>query len=283
MTYYLHKSDWLNSPNIPEGMNLNMVDSSNRLDRLLKVELKKEAHDKIVIDMGAGTGILGMYALDYGASFIYFVECDADMCYILENVLPKKLDQTQYKIINKDIEDLTVDDFDKGAPEIVISEFYGPRLFDEGYVNYTKHIKSLFNDIRFIPEQFTVDFYLMDLNFHHTIWPREKKVLHHYLFMYAEKGFVNRSVSIDYTNTSIIGTLSFNANSQIFNNEFTFIFNENKAQMLVGHATIHHGESNQYFTTFGWVIDKDHCGKTFNIHAREENFFNPRKTIVDVQ
>lgn len=280
MTYYLQNSDWLTSPNIPEGMNLGMINSPNRLELLLKVELKKKAADNIVIDLGAGTGILGMYALEYGASFVYFVEQSSEMCYILENVLPKKLDSTKYKIINKDIEDLVAEDFDQGTPNVAISEFYGPSLFDEGYVNYTKHLKTLFTDLYFIPETFNVDFYLMDLNFTHVIWPREKKVLHHYLFMYKEKGFVSRGVMIDYTNATKVGTLSFDANSQIFNNEFTFAFNEDKAQMLVGHATIKHEPSLQYFTTFGWVIDKEQKGKTFNVNVLEENFFNPRKIEV---
>lgn len=280
MTYYLKQSDWLNSPEVPEGMNLTMVDDVNRLERLLKVELQKEAKDKIVIDLGAGTGLLGMYALDYGASFIYFVECNAEMCYILENVLPKRINPSKFKIIHKDIEDLTVEDFDQGIPDIAISEFYGPRLFDEGYVNYTKHLRSLFSDIRFIPETFNVDFYLMDLNFRHTIWPLEKKILHHYLFMYKEKGFVNRGVTIDYTGATKVGTLNFNANTQTFDNEFTFKFDEYKAQMIVGHATIHHGDSNQYFTTFGWVLEKEQKGKTFKINVLEENYFNPRKTEI---
>ena len=275
---------WVNSAIVPEGMSLSMVNSISRLEALLKVELEKECKNKIVIDLGCGTGILGMYALDYGASFVYFVEKNPQMCYILENVLPQKLKPNTFKIIHKDIEDLTVEDFDQGVPDIVISEFYGPRLFDEGYVSYTRHVKSLFNDIRFIPETFNVDFYLMDLNFTHTIWPVNKKLLHHYLFMYKEKGFAIRNFAMDYSKYTKVGSISFNANTQEFNNEFSFEFNETKPQMLVGNAMILHGQSMQrHFTTFGWVIDKDQTGKEFKITVYEEDFYNPRKVEINAQ
>ena len=166
MTYYLRESDWFNSTDIPEGMNLDMLNTvGSRLSKLLTPSLYKVVTDKVVIDMGCGTGILGLQALSRGAKFVYFVERDTQMYHILKNVLSTKLDSTHYKLINKDIEDLTVEDFDMGIPDITVSEFYGPRLFDEGYVNYTKHIRSLFPKCYFIPETFKVDFYLNNIDY----------------------------------------------------------------------------------------------------------------------
>jgi hypothetical protein len=278
MTYYLNRSEWMNHAHNPEGMNIGMVNDDNRI-RLLTVELQKEAKDKIVIDLGAGTGLLGMYALDFGAKFVYFVEADPQMYHILVNVLPKKLNDGSYKIIHKDIETLTIDDFECGIPEIAVSEFYGPRLFDEGYVNYSKHVRTLFSDIRFIPETFKVDFYLTDVDLRDYIWPRNKRLLDHYMFMYREKGFTSRN-KFRYFDEDLVGTILFNANTQAFSNEVTVSHSVDKVQVLLSKATVEHGESSFVFTNFGWVFSREDIGKTFKIYFDEDNYFNPKKIDI---
>jgi predicted RNA methylase len=64
MTYYLNESEWMNSTNIPEGMNLDMLNGSNRLNTLLIPAIRNSVYDKIVIDLGCGTGILGLNAIN---------------------------------------------------------------------------------------------------------------------------------------------------------------------------------------------------------------------------
>ena len=91
MAYYLSKSEWANSKIIPEGMNLDMLNQEGRLDLLLKPAIGAVAKGNTFIDLGCGTGLLGIHALEHGAEFVYFVEQDAQMIHILENVLPKKL------------------------------------------------------------------------------------------------------------------------------------------------------------------------------------------------
>lgn len=281
MTYYLQQSDWMNSAHNPEGMNIGMVNDPTRI-HMLTVELQKEAKDKIVIDMGAGTGILGMYSLDFGAKFVYFVEADPHMNYILVNVLPKKLAPGTYKIINKDIESLTTDDFDCGTPDIAVSEFYGPRLFDEGYVNYSKHVRSLFSDIRFIPEIFKVEFYVSDVDLRAHMWPRDKKLVDHYMFMYRKKGFTSRTVA-PLSADDLIGNIVFNANTQSFNNEITVNHNVDKVQVITGKAIVEHGQSQYVFTSFGWVLGREDNGKTYKIWFDEDNYFNLAKVELNAE
>lgn len=283
MTYFLQKSAWMDHRSIPEGMNLDMLGTNSnpfgsyRLNKLLKPVIEKTVQNKIVIDMGAGTGVLGFYALEHGAKFIYFVEQDGQMCYILENVLSKKLDSTKYKLISKDIQNLDLSDFDQGIPDIAVSEFYGPTLFDEGYSAYTKHIRSMFPKCYFIPEAFVTDFYLNDIDYSYDIWPVDTNLIDHFKFMYKEKGF---SKHIPTTLDKIIGTISFNANEQIFNNQFEFKYEYQTDKLLIGYAYIKHGDIIQDFTRFGWLMDKTEFGKKFLISCNEDKWCLTSKTEI---
>lgn len=278
MTYYLEHSEWMNSLYVPEGMNLEMLnDSPDRIEILLKPALKQAALNNIVIDLGAGTGILGMYALDNGADFVYFVERDPQMFHILTNVLYKKLPADKFKLINKDIEELSIDDFDHGIPNVVVSEFYGPRLFDEGYVSYTKHLRSFLPDCHFIPETFAVEFYLADVDYTQPIWPVNAELTEHFKFMYREKGFAKH---IEYVLGEYIGSIDFNANQQTFDNKVEFIYSVNDEQLLIGRAIIRHGTLEQYYTTLGWLMSPEDLNRKFLIYYDESAYFNPRKIEI---
>lgn len=278
MTYYLQHSEWMSLLSAPEGMNLDMLNNlSNRLDALLKPMLSAHSKDNIVIDLGAGTGVLGLFALSQGATFVYFVERDPQMFHILSNVLPNKLPPGKFKLINKDIEDLTIDDFDCGTPDVVVSEFYGPQLFDEGYVNYTKHLRSFLPDCYFIPETFEVEFYLGDIDYSQPIWPEDSELIDHFKFMYKEKGFVRH---MELANGEYMGSILFDANKQTFDNAVEFVYDKNVEQLLVGKAIIKHKELTQYYTTLGWLMTADDCDRKFRIYYDIPSYFNPRKIDI---
>ena len=281
MTYYLEHSDWMNSVHVPEGMNLDMLNNlPNRLEQLLKPALQKHSKDNIVIDLGAGTGVLGLFALEFGAKFVYFVERDPQMFHILTNVLSKKLPADKFKLINKDIEELSIDDFDCGTPDVVVSEFYGPRLFDEGYVNYTKHLRSFLPDCYFIPETFEVEFYLVDIDYSQPIWPEDSELVDHFKFMYREKGFARH---MEFEGGEYVGSILFDANKQTFDNAVEFVYDKDTEKLLVGRAIVKHVELVQRYTVLGWLMTADDCARKFRIYYDIPSYFNPRKIdITDV-
>jgi len=274
MTYYLNHSEWYSTKYIPEGMNVDMVNNDHRTQQLLMPAITKSAKDKVFIDLGCGTGMLGLHALKHGAKFVYFVEQDVQMCHILENVFKNKLDPDKYKIISKEITLLEESDFDKGVPEIVVSEFFGPGLFDEGYVHYTKQIRMIFPEIQFIPETFKIKLYLNKIDYTQPIWPKDSELLDHFKFMYKEKGFA-RMISVE--ENDLVGTIEFNANTRQFDDSVTFEYTKDEDLLLVGVANVEHEEFIQHFTVIGWFMSKDEKGKKFKIHIDTDNYFNPAK------
>ena len=278
MTYYLSKSNWYNSLDIPEGMNLDMLNMPGRLDLLLKPAIDKINKNKVFVDLGCGTGILGLYALQQGAKFVYFVEQNDQMIHILKNILPEKIQSKKYKIVHSDIENLTNSDFDQHEPEIFVSEFYGPRLFDEGYVNYTKHLRTLFPNCFFIPSTFSGKFYLGLVDYNQPIWPHDIELLDHFKFMYREKGFARYIDKPDEIKS--IGNIYFDANKQEFNNHIEFQYKFKKDSILIGVMNVEHGNLKQEYTHIGWFLDKKDYNKKFKIYFDEVNYFNPIKEIL---
>jgi len=73
---------------------------------------------KIVCDLGAGTGILGIGALFLGAKECYFVERNEESIKILKSNL-KMIEQGKAIVINKDISNLSDKDF-KGKVDLIL-------------------------------------------------------------------------------------------------------------------------------------------------------------------
>lgn len=278
MTYYLEQSEWYRSIIVPEGMNLDMLNEPGRLEILLKPAIDMVEKNKIFIDLGCGTGLLGIHALEQGAKFVYFVEKNQQMAKIINEILPGKIDANKFKIINKDVESLELSDFDYGDPEVVVSEFYGPRLFDEGYVNYTKHIKSMFPECVFIPETFKGEFYIADVDYSHPIWPKDTTLIDYFKMMYRDKAFANWFA---FDNFKHIGDIVFDADNQIFKNSVEFNFDSKEYKMVCGIMGAEHQGLKQYRVTIGWILNPADYNKNFKIYFDIDEYFNPRiKEIV---
>ncbi len=58
------------------GIHDEMLSDEPRVDAY-RVAIKSLAHKKVVIDVGAGTGILSTMAMDYGARCVHAIEFSA--------------------------------------------------------------------------------------------------------------------------------------------------------------------------------------------------------------
>ena len=116
-----------------------------------KKMLKGKVKNKIVIDLGAGTGMWTMEALSEGAKFVYLVEKNP----VLIKYLSKIFRDKPVKVIGKDIADLKITDFDNESPEVVVHEIFSTLAISEGIVPAFQKINSLFkNQISYYPQYF---------------------------------------------------------------------------------------------------------------------------------
>lgn len=258
MVYHLQNSA-LTCYGAPEGMYLRMTETVERLDTLIKPALRQRCKDKVVIDLGCGSGILGMYALEYGASFVYFVEQSGPMVEILRNSLHKVLDASKFKIIHKYAQDLKVEDFDCGIPELCVSELLGPQLFDEGYYQCTYPLKQIFEHLEFIPEVFHLDVYESDPNFDDWPWPqREKIILEQCKYTYSTIGWSTSTIGIEkpinIRNKRYIGEISYNATEGTFKNSVKAVIKPTKGKMITLYSKTMACGLIEYASIFGWYV-----------------------------
>ena len=103
----------------------------------------------IVVDAGSGTGILGLFALEAGASHVTFIEYDSILCHSIEQSLRESIyDQDQYTILNEDV--LTVDLHQK--IDVIICEMIATALIDEMQIPALRHLRKFAHEsTKYIP------------------------------------------------------------------------------------------------------------------------------------
>jgi len=86
---------------------------------------------KVVLDVGAGTGILSVFCAQAGAAKVYAVEAAAGMIPILEEVIHENEVNDVVKVYCGAIEDVTIPE----KVDVLVSEFMGFYLFHEGMLS----------------------------------------------------------------------------------------------------------------------------------------------------
>lgn len=107
--------------------------NDNPRNKFYKDALTAHAKDKVVIDVGTGTGILSAYALAAGAKFVYAIELHPESAKMADFALSKCFDRSRFQVIHANF---WSDDVKSKIPEnsvdIVVSELIGPGLHDQG-------------------------------------------------------------------------------------------------------------------------------------------------------
>jgi predicted RNA methylase len=87
---------------------------------------KQLFENKIVLDVGSGTGILSMFAAKAGAKLVYAVDACPKICDLAEELIKCNGLQDRIRVINKRVEE--IENFEENI-DIIISEWMGKNTF----------------------------------------------------------------------------------------------------------------------------------------------------------
>ncbi|CAF3015234.1 unnamed protein product [Rotaria socialis] len=97
--------------------------------------------NKVVLDVGSGTGILSMFAAKAGAKLVYAVDACPTICNLAAQIIKCNDLQDRVQIINKRVEE--IDKFDEKI-DIIISEWMGFYLFHESMLESVIYARDHF-------------------------------------------------------------------------------------------------------------------------------------------
>jgi predicted RNA methylase len=141
---------------------LSMLNDEVR-NRFYSDALQKHAKDKVVLDMGTGTGILAYYALSFGAKFVYCVEQNPDMAQVAQSVLEKKFSKDKFKVVVSNFWNTNLDEVFDQKIDILLSETVGPGLFDQGMINTWHCVKPYLTECAIsIPDRLHCDAWIYE-------------------------------------------------------------------------------------------------------------------------
>lgn len=116
--------------------------------------LQSSVRGKVVLDVGAGSGVLTHLALAAGATHVYAVEHSELLQTLLGHMLRSALDAGRVTLLKKDATLLVPQDFAHGAPQVVVSELFSADLFREKVIEIHAALKKNLPGLRlsFLPE-----------------------------------------------------------------------------------------------------------------------------------
>lgn len=101
-------------------------------NRFFQQALERTAVDKVVLDVGTGTGLLAAYALQAGARFVYAVERDEKYVEMARTILGSLFDASRFQVIHADFWTSDIDNkIPPGSVDVLVSETVGAALFEE--------------------------------------------------------------------------------------------------------------------------------------------------------
>ena len=138
-------------PNDVEGFQVGLINTPHRIDVYLDAYQDIGITDKVVCDLGAGSGLLGLEALRLGARKVYMVEINPRAHEYLTAIVDAHPDNDKITIIHKDICELKRSDFTEPVDVFVSETLSGLGCYNEGIIHYMNHVNNLFPKADLIP------------------------------------------------------------------------------------------------------------------------------------
>lgn len=118
---------------------LQMIRDSHRNEILRRAIVAAVRPGDLVVDLGAGSGLLALIAARAGARQVYAVESHPLTAAALRKTIATNGFSDQITIVEKDIGALTLADVGGARVDVVVSETIGAYLFDEGILDHVHY------------------------------------------------------------------------------------------------------------------------------------------------
>lgn len=125
--------------------------------------LQSVAKDRVVLDLGTGTGILTHYALTAGAEFVFAVEENPNIAILANQILKNSFPELNFKVL--------IDNFWKESLykkfnrdiDVLVSETIGHALFNEGMIKTWATLRKYYSKpLISIPDRLAVDLHFYE-------------------------------------------------------------------------------------------------------------------------
>eukprot|EP00299_Pterocystis_sp_00344_P008844 c3519_g1_i1.p1 GENE.c3519_g1_i1~~c3519_g1_i1.p1 ORF type:complete len:366 (+),score=71.21 c3519_g1_i1:26-1099(+) len=101
-----------------------------------RAALQSVVPGKIVLEIGAGSGLLSMIAAQAGAAHVYAVEASSDMVHIAKQIIEANGLSKRITVVNMLSSDVTLQHIGGRRAEVLVSEILGTMLLGEGSLDY---------------------------------------------------------------------------------------------------------------------------------------------------
>ncbi len=125
-----------------DGIFMPMLNDTGR-NQFYKRALEQFAPGQTVCDIGAGTGLLSVLAVQAGARHVFAIERDQDRCIYLQNVVDRLNLVQQIEVVHGDFLQTNI------AADVYVSETINTQIFGEDMARLSNH--ALSHKGKFIP------------------------------------------------------------------------------------------------------------------------------------
>ncbi len=131
---------------------LEMLRDRERFDFYKKL-IEHKVKDKVVLDVGCGSGILSYLCLRFGAKKVYSVEFNPHLQAVYSHLMAKPMAEGRAKLLKMDAYELVLKEFGDERPQVVVHEIFGANGLSENVIPVFNALKlnGIFEGVEILP------------------------------------------------------------------------------------------------------------------------------------
>lgn len=131
---------------------LEMLRDRERFDFYKKL-IEHKVKDKIVLDIGSGSGILSHLCLRFGARKVFSVEFNPHLQAVYTYLMCKPIAEGRAKLLKMDAYELVLKEFGDERPQVVVHEIFGANGLSENVIPVFNALKlnGIFEGVEILP------------------------------------------------------------------------------------------------------------------------------------